>query len=63
MPGTLVSVSVKKGDIVFPGQDLCVVEAMKMQNNLQSPKKAVVKAVLKNPGSSLMVDENIIEFE
>jgi len=63
MPGTLVSVSVKPGDTVFPGQDLCVVEAMKMQNNLQAPKKGVVKAVLVKTGQSLAVDENIIEFE
>jgi propionyl-CoA carboxylase alpha chain len=63
MPGTLVSVAVKVGDTVFPGQDLAVVEAMKMQNNLQSPKKAVVKAILAKPGVTLAVDENIIEFE
>jgi propionyl-CoA carboxylase alpha chain len=63
MPGVLVSVSVKPGDQVFAGQDLCIVEAMKMQNNLQAPKNSVVKTVFAKPGQSLAVDENIIEFE
>jgi len=63
MPGVLVSVSVKPGDKVFAGQNLCVVEAMKMQNNLQSPKAGTVKSVFAKPGQSLAVDENIIEFE
>ena len=40
-----------------------VVEAMKMQNNLQSAKNGTVKAVFAKPGQSLAVDENIIEFE
>jgi propionyl-CoA carboxylase alpha chain len=63
MPGVLVSVNVKPGDQVFAGQDLCIVEAMKMQNNLQSVKNGVIKSVFAKPGQSLAVDENIIEFE
>jgi len=63
MPGVLVSVAVKPGDTVYAGQDLCIVEAMKMQNNLQAPKNGKVKTVLAKPGQSLAVDENIIEFE
>jgi propionyl-CoA carboxylase alpha chain len=63
MPGTLVSVAVKVGDTVYPGQDLAIVEAMKMQNNLQAPKKAVIKAIFAKPGATLAVDENILEFE
>ena len=61
MPGTLVNVMVKVGDTVYPGQDLAIVEAMKMQNNLQAPKKAVIKAIFAKPGATLAVDENIIE--
>jgi propionyl-CoA carboxylase alpha chain len=63
MPGTLVSIAVKVGDKIFAGQDLCIVEAMKMQNNLHAPKNATVKAILAKPGATLAVDENIIEFE
>ncbi|KAH9255999.1 acetyl-CoA carboxylase, biotin carboxylase subunit [Batrachochytrium salamandrivorans] len=63
MPGVLVSVAVKVGDSVFAGQDLCIVEAMKMQNNLQSPKQAKVKAIHAKAGATLAVDEIIVEFE
>jgi propionyl-CoA carboxylase alpha chain len=63
MPGVLVSVAVKVGDSVFAGQDLCIVEAMKMQNNLQSPKQGKIKAINAKAGQTLVVDEQIIEFE
>jgi len=63
MPGTLINVMVKVGDTVYPGQDLAVVEAMKMQNALHAPKKAVIKAIFAKPGANLVVDENILEYE
>jgi propionyl-CoA carboxylase alpha chain len=44
MPGKLVSIAVKVGDKVAPGQELVVVEAMKMQNVLKSHVGAVVRA-------------------
>lgn len=66
MPGTLVSVSVEVGQVVQEGQELAVVEAMKMQNVLRAARKGVVKAVLRGPesvGANLRVDEIIMEFE
>ena len=48
MPGKLVSIAVKVGDKVAPGQELVVVEAMKMQNVLKSQVAGVVRAGL-NP--------------
>jgi len=63
MPGMLVSVAVKPGDTVEIGQELAVVEAMKMQNVLAAEKKGVVKEVLRQPGEPLKVDEIIINFE
>jgi len=63
MPGTLVSVSVSEGDHVEAGQELCVVEAMKMQNVLRSPKSGVIKSVAHAAGTTLAVDETIVEFE
>jgi len=62
MPGTLVSVAVKAGDEVFAGQELAVVEAMKMMNPLASPKNGFVKAILVQAGKSVAVDQNLIEF-
>ena len=63
MPGRLVSVAVIVGSVVEMGQELAVVEAMKMANVLRSHRKGVVKAVRVKAGATLAVDEVIIEFE
>jgi len=63
MPGQLVSVSVEVGDVVEAGQELAVVEAMKMQNVLRAAAKGVVAAVKRSPGDSLKLEDVIVEFE
>lgn len=63
MPGLLVSVSVKEGEAVKAGQELAVVEAMKMENILRAEADGTVKKVHAAKGASLAVDEKIIEFE
>ena len=63
MPGLLVSLAVNPGDTVFEGQELAVVEAMKMQNILRAEREAVVKGWHADPGTSLAVDQKILEFE
>ncbi|GMQ96181.1 MAG: acetyl/propionyl/methylcrotonyl-CoA carboxylase subunit alpha [Gammaproteobacteria bacterium] len=62
MPGLLVSVAVQSGDEVDPGQELAVVEAMKMENVLRADEQRTVASVLVSPGESLSVDQPIIEF-
>ena len=63
MPGLLASLAVKVGDSVKAGEELAVVEAMKMENSLRATQDGVVKAVLAEAGASLTVDQPIIEFE
>ncbi|MDX1605169.1 MAG: acetyl/propionyl/methylcrotonyl-CoA carboxylase subunit alpha [Candidatus Competibacterales bacterium] len=63
MPGLLVKVLVGPGEDVQAGQDLAVVEAMKMENVLRAVVDGTVAAVLVEPGASLAVDQPIIEFE
>ncbi|MGJ8527131.1 acetyl-CoA carboxylase biotin carboxylase subunit [Maritalea sp.] len=63
MPGQVVRLEVKEGDVVEDGQALAIVEAMKMENVLRSEKKAVVKSIAAGVGSVLAVDEVIMEFE
>ncbi len=63
MPGLLVSVSVAAGDEVKAGDELAVVEAMKMENVLRAEKDQVIKSVNAAAGDSLMVDQIIVEFE
>lgn len=63
MPGLLVSLAVGEGDAVKAGQELAVVEAMKMENVLRAEKDATVAKIHAVAGSSLTVDQQIIEFE
>lgn len=63
MPGAVVSVAVQPGDTVVDGQELCIIEAMKMQNILKSEREGVIKSVNVKAGDSVAVDELLIEFE
>lgn len=45
------------------GQDLCVIEAMKMQNILKSEREGKIKSVKVVAGDSVTVDQLLIEFE
>jgi propionyl-CoA carboxylase alpha chain len=63
MPGLIAKIMVDVGDEVQEGQALATVEAMKMENILKAERKGVVKAIKVSAGSSLKVDEVIMEFE
>jgi propionyl-CoA carboxylase alpha chain len=63
MPGLLVSVAVKEGDEVRAGEELAVLEAMKMENTLYAERDGVVKKINFEPGASLAVDDKIMELE
>jgi propionyl-CoA carboxylase alpha chain len=63
MPGVVTSILVGEGDTVEAGQALATVEAMKMENVLRAERRAVVKKVAAAAGTSLAVDELIMEFE
>jgi propionyl-CoA carboxylase alpha chain len=63
MPGLLVSLAVKSGDEVKAGQELAVVEAMKMENLLRAERDGKVGKLHAAPGDSLAVDQAILEFE
>ncbi len=63
MPGLIAKIMVEEGDEVQEGQALATVEAMKMENILKAERKGVVKVIKAAAGSSLKVDEVIMEFE
>ncbi|MBE9555400.1 MAG: acetyl/propionyl/methylcrotonyl-CoA carboxylase subunit alpha [Proteobacteria bacterium] len=63
MPGLLVKVSVEAGEEVKAGQELAVVEAMKMENILRAERDGTVAGIHAQAGASLAVDEKILEFE
>jgi propionyl-CoA carboxylase alpha chain len=63
MPGLLVSVSVVEGDEVKAGDELAVLEAMKMENTLRAERNGVVAKVHFKAGESVEVDEVIMELD
>jgi len=63
MPGLLVSLAVTEGELVKVGQEVCVVEAMKMENVLRAERDGTVVKIHASAGASLAVDQTIVEFE
>uniref|UniRef100_A0A3Q3JJF3 Propionyl-CoA carboxylase alpha chain, mitochondrial n=1 Tax=Monopterus albus TaxID=43700 RepID=A0A3Q3JJF3_MONAL len=63
MPGTVVAVSIKPGDTVAEGQEICVIEAMKMQNSLTAVKQAKIKSVHCKPGETVGEGDLLVELE
>nr|XP_060625547.1 propionyl-CoA carboxylase alpha chain, mitochondrial [Anolis sagrei ordinatus] len=63
MPGAVVAVSVKPGDMVAEGQEICVIEAMKMQNSLVAAKTGKVKAVHCKAGETVGEGDELVELE
>jgi propionyl-CoA carboxylase alpha chain len=63
MPGLLVSLAVKEGDAVNAGDELAVVEAMKMENTLHAERDGVVASINYKTGASLAVGDKIMELE
>jgi len=63
MPGLLIRLAVQVGDAVKAGEELAIVEAMKMENVLRAAQDGTVKELLAGEGDSLMVDQPILEFD
>jgi propionyl-CoA carboxylase alpha chain len=63
MPGLLVSVSVKEGDTVKEGDEVAVLEAMKMENALRAERNGVITKVHFKQGASVEVDDVIMELD
>jgi len=53
MPGKVIRLLVAAGDSVEGGQGLVVVEAMKMQNEIKSPKKGTIQKILVSEGTAV----------
>ena len=62
MPGLLVDVAVRPGQVVQAGERLAVIEAMKMENILTAAQDGTVKELLAGKGESLAVDQPILSF-
>ena len=63
LPGTVLSINVKEGDTVAAGQTLIVLEAMKMENNIDAERGGVVKQVLVQAGATVMEGDVLLVIE
>jgi len=63
MPGKIVRVMVEPGQQVEEGQPVCVLEAMKMENELRARQGGTVRAVHVKPGDDVEKDQVLVEIE
>ena len=62
MPGVILEVRVKPGQTVSRGEELCVLEAMKMRNSIRSPREGEVLEVLVAAGAKVAYGDRLIRF-
>ena len=62
LPGTILKINVRIGDMVTEGQNVIVMEAMKMENQIQTTKGGEVTAIKVNIGESVLQDDVLIEI-
>jgi biotin carboxyl carrier protein len=63
MPGTIVSIAVQPGDQVEVGQDLCVLDAMKMNNRIRAPRAGTIAQVHVTVGQQVSYGQPLVTFE
>lgn len=62
LPGNIQKLDIAKGDIVEKGQQLLIMEAMKMENKVLSDRAGVVEKVLVREGDSVLQGDTLIEI-
>jgi biotin carboxyl carrier protein len=62
MPGLIINLKVAEGDTVKAGDQLLILEAMKMENILKSPGDGVIKKIKVKKGDSVEKNQVLIEF-
>ncbi len=62
MPGVILAIAVKPGDTVARGQEVAVLEAMKMQNSIKSPRAGTIAEVCVAAGQAVGHGDAIVRF-
>ncbi|KAA6319675.1 Methylmalonyl-CoA carboxyltransferase 1.3S subunit [termite gut metagenome] len=63
LPGVVLDVRVKEGDVVKKGQTLIVLEAMKMENNINAHKDGKIVVINVNKGDSVLEGADLVIIE
>lgn len=63
LPGTITSIEVAVGDEVKAGDTVVVLEAMKMQNNIEAEKNGKVTAICVKPGQAVLEEDALVVIE
>lgn len=62
LPGVILNVFVKEGDVVKIGDKILILEAMKMENNINSDKEGKIKSIKVKQGDSVLEGEVLVEI-
>lgn len=62
IPGVILSLSVHEGDTVKNGQELCILEAMKMNNAIRASRDGTIAQIHVNPGDHVKHGQLLMEF-
>jgi biotin carboxyl carrier protein len=62
LPGVIIAISVKPGDVVEHGQELCVIEAMKMKNVIRAARAGTIGAVHVTLNQHVKHHDVLLEF-
>ena len=63
MPGRVIAIRVRPGDRVATGDEVCVVEAMKMEQSIRAAQDGVIKEIFVQPMDSVGANDALIELE
>ena len=63
LSGRVISILVRPGDHITAGQEVCVVEAMKMEQSIRAIRDGVIKVILVQPMDSVRTNDPLMELE
>lgn len=63
IPGVIIDILVKTGDKVKHGQELCILEAMKMKNSIRASKDGIISEILISCGDQVKHGQILIRFK
>lgn len=62
IPGTIIAITAQPGDSVTHGQELCVLEAMKMKNSIRATRAGVVEKIHVGVGAQVRQGQPLVSF-